>query len=559
MRRHDLSPFRRERILRQGTEAVFQETDLPRLLGKVVERACVLLRADHGAVGLIEDEPQAPVVRIASVHNMPAGEVGSVWPPGVGLAGRVLDAKAPVVLARYGDAFQDSPPELSDHAVVGLPIMRRRRMVGYFGIGAATSREFGSEDVRLLRQFARACGTAIENARLLATTLSHLEDTRLQYELSIRLATATEVRDVVRAYLLHIARTTGFVTTVVLHEFSRTEERTHNVTVGQWSPEHGLSLKPNRAAHVRDQLDPLLDAGQAVWFSDVRTDPNAPPGLREAQARDGRPAVALVPMVSRGRRIGLVVLSEARSVDWDSRLVRPIVITVNHLASAIDTRQEHARLEAERDAARLNRERQKIARDLHDSVSQMLFAVHVECQTLGQGNAGSIDPEGFVRLREMTTSTLREMRSLLQELHPEEEGGGRRKSAVALEERLRRHAGEIGAQYELQFELRGKGPDDPALAHALFRIGQEALTNAHRHAEARTVRILIALEDGEWTLAVGDDGRGLARNGRNQDEPTFGLRGMHERAKELGGTLRLSKNRPRGTLVTCRIPAAGAR
>ena len=130
MARRELSPFRRERILRQGTEAVFEETDLPRLLRKVVERACVLLGADHGAVGLLEDDPAC--IRITSVYNLPASDIGSVWSAGEGLAGRVLEARAPVVAERYVDIAADCLPELREHSVVGLPILRRRNVVGFF-------------------------------------------------------------------------------------------------------------------------------------------------------------------------------------------------------------------------------------------------------------------------------------------------------------------------------------------------------------------------------------------------------------------------------------------
>lgn len=555
MERRALSPFRRERILRQGVEAAFEEMDLPRLLGKVVERACVLLRADHGAVGLVEGDPAA--IRIASAFNMPEGELGSVWTPGEGLAGRILESEALVIANRYGEIAKDCPRELRDHAVIGVPIRRRRRMVGYFGIGASPPRQFCLADARLLGQFARACGGAIENARLLASTRSHLEDTKLQYELSIRISTASEVRDIVRAYLLYIARSLGFVCTVVLYEFSPSGERTHNIAVGQWSPGEGIRVNPTSTPHVRDEHDPLLDAGQPVWFRDVRKDRTASQGLRAAQARDNRPAVALVPLVSSGRRIGLVVLSDARPVAWDDHLVRPIVMTANHLAAAIDSRQEHARLEEARESARVSHERQKIARELHDSVTQMLFAVHVECQSLGQARNSEMDAQALQRLQKMTTSTLREMRGLLQELRPAGETPGAEPKTGALEERLRLHAREIGAGFELHLEQRGAGPTDPAIAHTLFRIGQEALTNAHRHAGARTVRAVVERKNGCWILTVGDDGRGMSRSGRVGEGQSFGLRGMAERAKEMGGTLKVGKNTPRGTLVTCSIPVEG--
>jgi two-component system sensor histidine kinase UhpB len=87
---------------------------------------------------------------------------------------------------------------------------------------------------------------------------------------------------------------------------------------------------------------------------------------------------------------------------------------------------------------------------------------------------------------------------------------------------------------------------------ALFRVGQEALTNVARHSGAKKVTLSLEVEDGEVVLGVEDDGRGLPPDG--QASTSFGLSSMRERVERLGGTLRLGRGAAGGTSVEARIP-----
>jgi GAF domain-containing protein len=162
-------PAERDRLVRQRDslreiiESIGAELDLHSLLTRIVRLACELLDAEDGAIGLY-DEARG-VIRTEAIFRMPEEELGSEMPPGVGLAGLVLLARAPVVLERYAMVPHPMRTELPENAVVGLPLFWRDRLVGVFGLGARPPRRFGPQDVETLALFGRHATIAIENAR----------------------------------------------------------------------------------------------------------------------------------------------------------------------------------------------------------------------------------------------------------------------------------------------------------------------------------------------------------------------------------------------------------
>ena len=108
----------------------------------------------------------------------------------------------------------------------------------------------------------------------------------------------------------------------------------------------------------------------------------ASPELREIQARDRRPAVAMIPLMARGRRIGLVILSSPSIHQWSSADLRLYQATAAQLANAIDTRFQQSLLYERGQELAVLEERQRLARELHDSVTQMLFSMTLIAQSL---------------------------------------------------------------------------------------------------------------------------------------------------------------------------------
>jgi signal transduction histidine kinase len=234
-------------------------------------------------------------------------------------------------------------------------------------------------------------------------------------------------------------------------------------------------------------------------------------------------------------------------------------LTTLCLAAIVSERRTAALELAEserREGERASLERQRIARDLHDSVSQSLFSttLHLRSAQRAVTHEG-IDPTGpvGVPLNEAATLTqgaLAEMRALIFELRPgalSEEG-----LVVALGE----HAAALGAREGLAIEVDGPSerlPLAPDAEEQVYRLGQEALANVVRHAGANSAAVRLAAGDGRVTMEIRDNGRGFdpaAVSGSH-----FGLRSMHGRVADLGGELEVTSALGRGTVVRAAVPA----
>lgn len=234
--------------------------------------------------------------------------------------------------------------------------------------------------------------------------------------------------------------------------------------------------------------------------------------------------------------------------------VEVLSIFAKHAAIAI----ENARLYAEADRLAQLEERNRIARELHDSVTQSLFTMVLMADAVrnfiytGHPNAGPTS----TLLYQAARDTLTEMRALIYELRPAAlEGEG-------LITALRKLANAIQTRHGLPIEVRQQGIRRLGQEHedALYRIAQEALYNVVKHAQASRAAIELHLADDEARLIVMDDGIGL----QSQHLPAgpvevitgsgLGLATMRERAEQLGGKLLIGPASGQGFQVQARIP-----
>lgn len=198
-------------------------------------------------------------------------------------------------------------------------------------------------------------------------------------------------------------------------------------------------------------------------------------------------------------------------------------------------------------------ERKRLARDLHDTVSQQLFALHMSASSLPK--LLEKDETQARKLMEqliaMSSSAQRQMRGLIAQLRPMELQG--RTLSEALEKWFPDYCRHNGLQGTLDLQL--KGPLSGPKEHQLFLIIQEAMANVVKHAEAKSVRLLLGETEHQITLQVEDDGAGF-RPGEVR-EGAYGLSTMRERALKLGGEAEIVTKQGTGTRVRVWIPKFG--
>jgi PAS domain S-box-containing protein len=217
----------------------------------------------------------------------------------------------------------------------------------------------------------------------------------------------------------------------------------------------------------------------------------------------------------------------------------------DHVAIAI----HNARLHEKRQEAAAYRaaegERQRIARELHDAVSQTLFTAHTIAESLPRIWAQNPDraEQDLAEISRLTRGALAEMRSLLYELRTEDLVG------VTLDDLLEQlvHAFIGKSHTALTLAVHGRTPLTPEVRVVLYRITQEALNNIRKHARAGKAEIVLESDGDRVTLRIQDDGRGFdpsaTRSGR------MGLKIMRERAASIGALLRVDSEPDKGTTV----------
>ncbi len=269
------------------------------------------------------------------------------------------------------------------------------------------------------------------------------------------------------------------------------------------------------------------------------------PGDRSTRVQDGDlpDASTAVPLAVHGAQVGRLLVARDRLGSADRRALRAVAAPLAAAAHALhlvdDLTASRERLVVAREE-----ERRRIRRDLHDGLGPQLSGVVMGVDTarsaLRRGDAErarDLLDAAFGHARDAVA----DVRRLVHGLRP-----------PALDELGLAGALRSAAPPGVEVVADELGPLPAAVEVAAYRIGQEAVTNALRHAEAGTVTLTLRTTADALELDVADDGRGLP----DAPQPGLGIRAMHERAAELGGVVRIGPGPTRGTRVHVRLPLA---
>ncbi|WP_165700532.1 PAS domain-containing sensor histidine kinase [Alienimonas californiensis] len=293
-----------------------------------------------------------------------------------------------------------------------------------------------------------------------------------------------------------------------------------------------------------------LNGALLTTLDGPRTDRDFPARMRQALKQDGR---------FHGESLVYDADGTPLSVEWDVSAVRDSEGTPTHYAVTLRDLRGRRELESQVLSAQ-TREQARIARDLHDGVAQQLAGLNMLCGTLkAQAAAGEDVTEAVDGIVEVVRSAARDLRGVAHGLMPLDPDRG------GLAEGLKRLAA-ISSEITLA-RCTFEAPDgpvpvgDPDVAHHLYRIAQEALSNAVRHGRAKHVRLILANDGPDCALlSIVDDGIGFEGSNPNADpEGGIGLTAMRFRAQAIHGRLRFELEESGGTRIVCAFPHAGDR
>ena len=247
-----------------------------------------------------------------------------------------------------------------------------------------------------------------------------------------------------------------------------------------------------------------------------------------------------MPLVIKDEGYGGITLYYRQPREFSQEEIQLAMSVADQAALAI----ENARLRGQAEQAAAFAERSRLARELHDSVTQSLYSITLYSEAVARmltAGAGSEAVEHLRELRATAQEALREMRLLIFQLSPPalDKGG----LAGALQVRLDAVEARGGLKVDLQ--VQGSERLTPLVRQELYQIAQEALNNALKHARAQAVRVLLDFRENGTRLEVSDDGSGFEPEEADRGGG-LGLRGMRERAQGIGGTLPSKAHRARG-------------
>ena len=287
-------------------------------------------------------------------------------------------------------------------------------------------------------------------------------------------------------------------------------------------------IAPEDLAEITQACQSVVASGQPLYVQ-----PDAERGLIEPGA--------LLPLRVRGQVLGALVIVGREG----GRFSQGQVALFESIADQLGVAIENARLYEQAEQAAVATERSRLARDLHDAVTQTLFSASLIAEVLPRLWDKNQD-EGQRRLeelRELTRGALAEMRTLLLELRP---------SAVAeadLGDLLRQLTEAIAGRARLHINLTVEGQPalPPKVKVALYRIAQEALNNVAKHAGARQATVYLRCTPDSVEMTIHDEGRGFDVAQVPPDHLGLGI--MRERAESIGATLTVESRIGQGTQV----------
>lgn len=496
--------------------------DLRSALDKLVQASCALTGARYGVLGLLDRDGVVADFVIHGVDQETIGRIESL-PTCEGVLGVLVEDPRPLRLTNVADdaraiGFPPNHPHM--RSFLGVPLLVDGAVYGNLYLTEkADGEQFTEHDQELLTELARVAGTVVANARTHAASELRHRWLEAGVELSGALQGSVDVSDALHDVAARIREVSGADLVAVVVD--------------------GAGGADLVAAARRDGV-PATRVDEALELARSAVSEAVAAGQVVTLPRVGQSVCLAAPLLSRlAPGHCLLVLIDEPGVDVPDPALLAAIAGQASLAldrtQALAERQEHL----------LVADRERIARDLHDTVIQRLFATGLQLQGLRRVvDADEIEGRLGEAVAELNT-TIRDIRSTIFEL--------RHHDAGSLKTEIRALAKGYVPVLGFTPFVRIIGPLDgdvpPEVAAHLVATMREALSNVARHAEADACIVEIEATGNRLLLRVSDNGRGI---GPDVDES--GLRNVRRRALDLGGTFRIGPEEPHGTLLEWQVP-----
>jgi signal transduction histidine kinase len=538
--------------LHETTLSLLGETDGASLLLSVLEHAKGTLNATYGFVSVVSADGQS----IADISG-DAADIGvrRSSARGEGLRGHIWQTGRAEIIADYQDWPGRAPDAELDalHAMMAAPLKSDGEVIGVIGMSHNDpALHFSQDDLEVLSRFAELASLVYDRARLLQSERRNrrvAESLRDVLKVMNSTRSASEVLDFIlqqAVQLLDVQRGILF----------RLNPHTHELTIlaasGVTTPsisQFAIVVPPGTLARARRYLRSGLVLPSSVLnilVAGIRKNP----ALRDefASLTDDMGSAITAQLSVDGDTFGGMMLFDVTPRVFSAEDNQVMQSLAMHASLAI----ENARLRVQAVAAAAEEERSRLARELHDSVSQALFGIslgmNTALQVVDSDPAAVKHPLNYALT--LAQAAIAEMRALIFQLRPD-----------LLEQHglcgvIQTQADALRARNQLAVEIEGCN-EEPRLPfeikEAMYRVITEALHNIVKHAHATRVRLILNTGKNGTNVQIVDNGVGFEPG---QHFPTrFGLRVMRERMEHLGGIVTVESAPNQGTAVQIHVPA----
>ncbi|HEX3056745.1 MAG TPA: GAF domain-containing protein [Gaiellaceae bacterium] len=535
----------RLRELAAANVAVGSQSSLEDVLQKTADVAARLVDARYGALGVL-DRTGAHLEHLVTsgMDETTRAQIGRL-PSDHGILRILLREARPVRVADVTKepqffGFPRSHPRM--RSFLGVPILVRGVVYGDLYLAEKKTGEFTESDQEIVTLLAAQTGLTIEKVQIHEGATHWLRQLEALDELT---RSVLEERDVLRLLELVARRLRELIGArgVLISLPASTGDLRVVVADGEDLDELVGYDVPPESRHAR-----TFTRGKSERIDSVLADPEVDQVLA---GRIGAVAALFIPLIIHDRAIGVMYAfnkdgPDPHFTDDDVRLAEALgtrAALAVHLSERVARETVDAILEAQ------EAERGRIARELHDETGAALTAILLDLTTIDEAATLADARHASAALRQNARSALENVGRLAFSLRPPalDEFG----LASALRDLSNRLEERGGPKVELTIELPAGMRLPAKLETAIFRITQEALTNAVKHADAKTVHVSLALSRRSVTLAVEDDGRGFPQA---RADVGFGLIGIRERVASANGALDIESESGRGTRLAIELP-----
>lgn len=524
--------------------ALVSDLDLDRSLQLIADEAHRLIRADGVLIRMIADDGELEF--ISGSGNEGLFMRSKRLPADSSLSGEAIRTRSAMCVndIRIDERVNRDYLNVSDsRSLLIVPLIAQDIPIGVITGTARTVNAFTDQDRSLLSLFADQAANAVQNARLFKQAHQQIEELEALHRVSQLVSSSLDLEQIFQTLYEEVARL------MPADAFMVALARPDGLHDYEFIIDDGQRYPPRRELPLSPILQEPLANGEMLIQRDVTEHPAYSRanrfGNRERQSR----SVLAAPLMRGEQVIGMISAQSYEEHDYRDPEARMLRTIASQAAIAI----EHARLYREAQNVAVAEERARLAREIHDTLAQGLIGVILclERLDLSVPTDDACYRPWIERALDLSRSSLEEARRSVRDLRAAPLEGR------TLLEAMANLIAEIRDDHDFNVCAtlpRSLPPLSARVETALFRVVQEAISNASKHSECDELTMEVEADAGTLVVRIHDDGNGFEPDGARIRTERYGLTTMHERVLQIGGRIEIQSAPGDGTTVLVELP-----